>query len=71
VKPLLSALTLLSSLAAASAATYQVGNNVSNFTLVARHPFTNHNGQVFTSNAPVQLRDFAGRIIFLEFFAVW
>jgi hypothetical protein len=65
------ALALLLSLANLSAATYQVGNIVSNFTLIARHAYTNDAGQVFASNAPVQLRDLAGKIIFVEFFAVW
>lgn len=62
---------LVLSLAYASAATYPAGSIVSNFTMIARHPFTNHAGQMFASNAPVQLSDFAGRIVFLEFFAVW
>lgn len=71
MKPLFAAIALLLSLASLSAATYQVGNIVSNFTLVARHAYTNDAGPVFASNAPVQLHDFAGKIVFIEFFAVW
>jgi hypothetical protein len=71
VKPAALALVLLLSVPKLSAATYQVGNIVSNFTLIARHAFTNDAGRVFASNAPVQLHDFAGRIVFFEFFAVW
>ena len=67
----ISVVALLASLANLSAATYQVGDIVTNFTLVARHSFTNDAGRVFDANAPIQLRDFEGRIIFLEFFAVW
>jgi len=62
---------LFASLANLSAATYQVGDIVTNFTLIARHAFTNDAGRVFHANAPVQLRDFEGRIVFFEFFAVW
>jgi len=71
VKFPVAALALLLSLANLSAATYQVGNIVSNFTLIARHAYTNDAGQVFASNAPVQLRDFGDKIVFIEFFAVW
>jgi hypothetical protein len=71
VKSPVLALALLLSVAKLSAATYQVGNIVSNFTLIARHPLTNDAGRIFASNAPVQLHDFAGKIIFVEFFAVW
>ena len=62
---------LLASLANLSAATYQVGDIVTNFTLIARRPFTNDAGRAFEANAPVQLHDFAGKIVFVEFFAVW
>jgi hypothetical protein len=61
----------LASLANLSAATYQVGDIVTNFTLIARRTFTNDAGRVFDANAPIQLRDFEGRIVLLEFFAVW
>ena len=54
----------------AGAATYQVGNTVSDFTLVARRAFTN-NGALVPAGSKVHLRDFAGKIVFLEWFAVW
>jgi len=71
VKPAALLIVLLLPAWKLSAATYQVGNIVSNFTLIVRHPFTNDAGRVFASNAPVQLHDFAGKIVFFEFFAVW
>ena len=48
------------------AAYYQVGDVITNFTLYARPAWTNSGG--FAPNAPVRLSDFAGRIIFVEFF---
>ena len=63
------ALTLATDFAAA--ATYQVGNSVTNFTLVARRAFTRPDGTTVPVGAAVNLRDFAGRIVFLEWFAVW
>lgn len=64
-------LVLLVTISNLHAATYRVGDVVTNFTLIARHAYTNDAGRIFASNAPVQLHDFAGRIIFVEFFAVW
>jgi hypothetical protein len=55
----------------ASAATYQVGYVVTNFTLVARRPFTRPDGTAVPAGARVNLHDFSGRIVFLEWFAVW
>ncbi|HXG48827.1 MAG TPA: hypothetical protein VNO52_14480, partial [Methylomirabilota bacterium] len=55
----------------ATAATYSVGQTVNDFTLYLRKPYTNANGQVWTTNRPVRLREFEGKIVFLEFFAVW
>ena len=55
----------------APAATYQVGNIVTNFTLVARRAFTRPDGTAVPAGAVVNLRDFQGRIVFLEWFAVW
>jgi len=55
----------------AQAAPYQVGNIVTNFTLVARRPFTRPDGTGVPAGATVRLSDFAGRIVFLEWFAVW
>ena len=53
------------------AATYQVGQVVDDFTLLARRAFTNDQGQVVAAGEPVRLRDFEGKIVFLEFFYVW
>jgi thiol-disulfide isomerase/thioredoxin len=55
----------------ARAATYQVGDTVTNFTFVARRQFTRPDGTVVPAGASVQLRDFAGRVVFFEWFAVW
>src|SRR5882672_7358914 len=63
------AFTLFTDLA--PAATYQVGNIVTNFTLVARRTFTRPDGTAVPAGAAVNLRDFEGRIVFLEWFAVW
>ena len=48
------------------AAHYQVGQVVTNFILYARPSWTTAGG--FSNNAPMRLRDFAGKIIFVEFF---
>jgi hypothetical protein len=48
------------------AAHYQVGQVVTNFVLYARPSWTASGG--FASDAPMRLRDFAGKIIFVEFF---
>ena len=53
------------------AATYKVGDIVSNFTLYARRPITNDLGQVTPTGSPVRLADFAGKIVFIEFFYYW
>jgi thiol-disulfide isomerase/thioredoxin len=55
----------------AEAATYQVGQTVTNFSFVARRQFTRPNGTIAPAGSVVQLSDFAGRIVFLEWFAVW
>ncbi len=67
---LLLAGTVLQTVHCAGAATYQVGNTVLDFTLVARRAFTN-NGVVMPAGSKVHLRDFEGKIVFLEWFAVW
>jgi hypothetical protein len=51
---------------AARAAYYQAGDVITNFTLYARPAWTNAAG--FAGNAPMRLSDFAGKIIFVEFF---
>lgn len=53
------------------AATYQVGQTVTNFSLVARRQFTRPDGTVVPVGGTVRLADFSGRIVFLEWFAVW
>ena len=55
----------------APAATYQVGNVVTNFTMTARRAFTRPDGTAVPVGGAVNLRDFSGRIVFLEWFAVW
>ena len=67
---LLLAGAVLQTIHSAGAATYQVGNIVSDFTLVARRAFTN-NGALVRAGSIVHLRDFEGKIVFLEWFAVW
>jgi hypothetical protein len=59
-------LCLLLTAAAASGASFQVGQVVSNFLVYARPSWTNSMG--FADNAPIRLDDFAGKILFLEFF---
>jgi len=62
-------LTLLSMLVISNstrAAYYQAGDVITNFTLYARPAWTNSGG--FAPNAPMQLSDFAGKIVFVEFF---
>ena len=68
---LLLALALTQTIQPAEAATYQVGQTVTNFSFVARRQFTRHDGTVVPVGATVRLADFAGRIVFLEWFAVW
>ena len=48
------------------AAYYQPGDVVTNFVVYARAAWTNSAG--FAPNAPMRLSDFAGKIIFVEFF---
>jgi hypothetical protein len=55
----------------AEAALYQPGDTVTNLTFVARRQFTRPDGTVIPAGAQVGIRDLAGRILFLEWFAVW
>jgi len=57
----------------AEAQGYQVGQVITNnFSLMTRFQWTNDNGQVFTpTNTALRLSDFNGKILLLEFFAVW
>ncbi len=51
--------------------TYAVGDVVTNFSFIARRQFTGPDGTIVPVGARVYLHDFAGRIVFLEWFAVW
>lgn len=68
---LLLTLALTQSSEFAHAATYRVGDTVTNFAFVARRQFTRPDGTVVPAGSTVRLSDFAGRIVFLEWFAVW
>jgi thiol-disulfide isomerase/thioredoxin len=68
---LLLTLALTQSSEFARAATYRVGDPVTNFTLVARRQFTRPDGTIAPAGSNVRLSDFTGRIVFLEWFAVW
>ena len=68
---LLLLLLLSSGVRPAQAMTIRTGDAVTNFTLVARQPFTRPDGTLVPAGGTVHLRDFAGRIVFLEWFAVW
>jgi thiol-disulfide isomerase/thioredoxin len=70
-RPLRLALILSAGSEAASAALYTVGDSVTNLTFIARRQFTRPDGAVVPAGAQVKIQDFAGRIVFLEWFAVW
>ena len=71
-RPLLLALLVLETAPAANAALYQTGQSVTNnFYFVARKAFTRPDGTTVPVGGRVYIRDFAGRIVFLEWFAVW
>src|SRR3974377_2038142 len=56
---------------AGATTTYQTGDVVTNFSFVARRQFTRSAGTVVPAGARVGIQDFAGTIVFLEWFAVW
>lgn len=68
---LLLTLALTQGIESAHAATYRVGDIVTNFTFAARRQFTRPDGTIVPPGGAVRLSDFAGRIVFLEWFAVW
>jgi thiol-disulfide isomerase/thioredoxin len=68
---LLLTLSLTQGIESAQAATYRVGDIVTNFTFAARRQFTRPDGTIVPPGGAVRLSDFAGRIVFLEWFAVW
>ena len=59
-------LAFVSGICPTQAAYYQPGQVVTNFTLYTRPSWTNSAG--FPDDAPMRLSDFAGKIIFVEFF---
>ena len=53
-------------------ALYEPGQIITNnFHFIARQPFTRPDGTAVPAGARVYIRDFAGRVVFLEWFAVW
>jgi thiol-disulfide isomerase/thioredoxin len=64
-------LALTQSSELAQGATYRVGDTVTNFSFIARKQFTRPDGTVVPAGSAVHLADFAGRVVFLEWFAVW
>ena len=60
---------LLLSLQPIIAQVYQnAGQILTNFTLYTRNQWTNDAGRIFPEDTPVRLSDFAGQIVFFEFF---
>jgi hypothetical protein len=47
---------------------YRVGQIVTNFTVHSRRAWTNSVGKAFVPGSPVRLEDFAGKVVFAEFF---
>jgi len=47
---------------------YQVGQVVSNFTLMTRRPWTNDAGRAFMVGTPLRLSDFSDNVVLFEFF---
>ena len=50
------------------AAYYQPGQAVTNFTVYTRRSWTDSTGKAFAPGSPIRLSDFAGKVIFVEFF---
>ena len=76
MRPLLLAFALISAVefrvnAAAIYTTAAPNNVVTNFSFIARKAFTRPDGTTAAAGSRVHIRDFAGRIVFLEWFAVW
>ncbi len=71
-RPLLLALLFFEIKPAANAQLYQAGQVVTNnFYFIARKAFTRPDGTTVPVGGRAYIRDFAGRIVFLEWFAVW
>lgn len=62
---------LLLSTGATSAQTLRVGDVAPDFSFTARKPFIRPDGVQISAGDSVRLSDFAGNIVFLEWFAVW
>ncbi len=72
LRPLALAIALLEVGEIPAYALLQTGQVVTNnFSFIARRPFTRADGTPVPAGARVYLQDFAGRIVFLEWFAVW
>ena len=71
LRPLLLALALLPAGTFSAHALYQVGQTTTNFYFIARRPFTRPDGTAVPAGARVFIQDFAGRVVFMEWFAVW
>ena len=64
----MSLLLLLGGMSAPQAAFYQPGQVVTNFAIYTRRAWTDSTGKAFVPGSPIRLSDFAGKIIFVEFF---
>jgi len=64
-------LVTLSELQPACADLYGPGDTVTNLTFIARRAFTRPDGTPVPAGAQVGIHDLVGRILFLEWFAVW
>lgn len=70
-RPLVLALAVALGSETANAALYQVGDTVTNLTFIARRQFTRPDGVIVPAGAQAKVQDFAGHIVFIEWFAVW
>lgn len=64
-------LGMLALLQPAAAATLRVGDTVGDLSFIARQAFKRPDGVEVPAGSKVKLADFAGNIVFLEWFAVW
>lgn len=70
-RALLLTLGLLPASNTLNAALYTPGDIVTNLTFYARRAFTRPDGTPVAAGEQVRIKDFAGHIIYLEWFAVW
>jgi hypothetical protein len=61
-------IALLGGLFPSEARNYVAGDIITNFAIYTRRPWTNSVGKAFAPGSQIKLSDFAGKIIFLEFF---